>query len=153
MTSALASSLCCSIFRHGVKYWFGPKVYSSVFPFKAVLNYLGWEVQVFHIRGERQPVLHLQAPNVITCEKDEEGQVLTFKSISLCKVLFPFNHFQGEPLPWSLLSSWIGRCVVRPSSDACWFVFSLFSSWEGREMEKGDGWSVALWAVTVSSRQ
>lgn len=70
-------------------------------------------------------------PNVITCERDKEGQVFPIKLISHCKVLFPFNHFQGELLPWSLLSRWVGSSEVRPPSDACWFVFSHpFSCWE-----------------------
>lgn len=77
------------------------------------------------------------SPNVITCDRDKEGHILPFKFISLCKVLLPFNHFQGELLPWGLLSRWMGSSEVRPSSDACWFVFSHpFSCHERREVQR-----------------
>lgn len=62
---------------------------------------------------------------VITCERDKEGQIVTSKFVSHCKVSFPFHHFQEEHLPWGLLSRWICRSVVRSSHAADLFSHIL----------------------------
>lgn len=98
-----------------------------------------WTTLVGNLGFPNQRRDNLSVP-CIYCEcnylwKDKESQVLTFKFISLCKVLFSFNHFQGELLPCSLLSRWMGESVVRSSSDACWFFSHPFSSY-GKEVEK-----------------
>lgn len=113
---------------HGVKCSFS----LFGFPKRADLNSLWGKFRASTSggRGRGKTVCQCSAytPNVITCERDKEGQGFPIKLISHCKVLFPFNRFQGERLPWSLLSRWMGSSGVRPSSDACWFVFltSLF---------------------------
>lgn len=90
--------------------------------------------------------------NVITCERDKEGQVLTSKLVSHCKVSFPFHHFQGDYLPWDLLSRWICGSVVRSSHAAD--LFSHILSPVVRERECGRGQSVVTlnyYSFTLSS--
>lgn len=149
MWNTLASSLCCSIFRHGVKYWFGLKVYSSVFPNQADLNNLGWEVRFSKSEGRG----HLSAQCVHSkCNYLWNGQGRSSFNIYIdfpLQGVVPFQPLPRKALAIKSAKQMDGSSVVRPSSNACWFVFSHpFSCCEGKEVEKGGG-ALSLWAITV----
>lgn len=137
MSGMWASSLCCSVsgmeLNADLVRMCTPPFFLTRQAWTALVGSLGFPRQ----REEAVCQCNAYSPNVITCDRDKEGHILPFKFISLCKVLLPFNHFQGELLPWGLLSRWMGSREVRPSSDACWFVFSHpFSCQERREVQR-----------------
>lgn len=145
MSFILASSLCYSVFRHGVKYWFGPKVCTLHFSLsRQTWTALFGKSGLPRSEGRNSLSVWCTHSKCNDLWKRQGRSVLTFQSISLCKMLFLFNHFYGEPLPWSPRSRWMGRSEVRPSSEACWFIFSLFSCWEGKGEWEGGGRSVVM---------